>query len=202
MTDVLYGPAALTLAVTRLRPYLDDALVADVTSPEDPVTDLGKDLVAEVSLAATAIRAKLRCIAAYGSLSAADQGWFDTAVGVLSAIRLRGPALAQANGGLSKRKAGDEEDTYSSPDPGEEARWQAELTEALSLIACVQNARVTIAATLNVINVSGHTRTREQHGRYSLTRIISSLLPAGWGGDRRSLLSGYGLDGGGGPGTF
>ena len=187
-----YGQAALDLAVSRLRPYLDDALLADVTGAEQPVTDLGKDLVAEVGRSAQALRARLRCIQDYDVLSPSDKLWFDTATGILAAISQRGPALSQVNGGLTKRKAGDEEDTYAPPDPEEERRWLAELSEAVGFIGCVQSARVQIASTLNVINVSGRTRTRETYGRYSLSTILASLLPAGWGGDRRSLLYGYG----------
>lgn len=197
-----YGQAALDLAVTRLRPYLDDSLVADVTGAEEPSTDLGKDLVAEVGRAAGALRTRLRCIADYADLSEVDRGWFDTATGILAAIRLRGAALAQVNDGLAKRKAGDEEETYSPPDGAEERRWESELTEAAGFISCVQKARIGIATTLNVIMVSGRTRTREAYGRYTLSMILASLLPAGWGGDRRSLLAGYDVGAGGGSGCF
>ncbi len=202
MSNATYGQAALDLAVTRLRPYLDDSLVADVTGTEQPATDLGKDLVAEVGRAALSLRTSLRCIGDYGALSPSDQGWFDTATGILAAIRLRGAALAQVNGGLAKRKAGDEEETYSPPDGAEERRWEKELLEAAGFISCVQAARVQIASTLTVINVAGRTRTREASGRFALPHILASLLPSGWGGDRRSVLAGNGADGGGGIGFF
>ncbi len=202
MSSATYGQAALDLAVTRLRPYLDDSLLADVTGAEQPSTDLGRDLVAEVGRSALALRTKLRCIGDYTALSPADQGWFDTATGVLAAIRLRGAALAQVNDGLTKRKAGDEEETFAPPDGAEERRWESELAEAAGLILCVQNARVQIALNLNVMMVSGRTRTRETYGRYTLATILASLLPAGWGGDRRSMLAGSGVDAGGGPGFF
>lgn len=200
--SVTHGQAALDLAVTRLRPYLDDSLVADVTGAEEPITDLGRDLVAEVGRAALALRTSLRCIGDYAALTEADQGWFDTAAGILAAIRLRGAALAQVNDGLTKRKAGDEEETYSPPDAAEERRWETELLEAAGFISCVQAARVQIASTLNVINVAGRTRAREASGRYTLPHILASLLPSGWGGDRRSVLAGNGVDAGGGVGFF
>lgn len=186
-----YGQAALDLAVSRLRPYLNAALlnaalIADMSGVETPATDAGKDLVAEAGRSALALRAKMRCIQAYADLSADDQAWFDTAVGVLTAITLRGAALGQAHDGLQKRKAGDEEETYAVPDAGEERRWAQELAEAAGNIACVQNARVQHAATLNVFYASGRSRAREASGRISLPALLASLLPAGWGGDRRS----------------
>lgn len=185
-TPLLYGQSALNLAVSRLRPYLNAALVADMAGTETPATDAGKDLVAEAGRAALALRGKMRCIKPYAGLSGEDQQWFDIAVGVLAAITLRSAAIGQAHDGLIKRKAGDEEEVFAVPDADEERRWAAELAEAVGNIGCVQKARIQIASTLNVISAAGRSRTREENGRLSLPTLLASLLPSGWGGDRRS----------------
>lgn len=192
MNVPLTGPAAADFAQRRLRPYLDDVfeVPADADAGErEQATRLGDDLLAEVDRAATALRGRFRCIAAYPLLTPADQGWFDQAAGLMAAITLLAPAMGQANDGLAKLKTPEFEYTFSPPDPAEEQRWLFELTGIVSNIRCVRAARVQIAASINLFGAVGRTRTRQSSGRYALPAMIASLLPAGWGGDRRSLLT-------------
>ncbi len=205
MTEPIIGPAAADFAQRRLRPYLDDVFEVPAGADADErraATRLGDDLLAEVDRAAAALRGRFRCIAVYAALAPADREWFDKAAGLMAAITLLAPAMGQANDGLAKLREGDQEKTFAPPDAGEERRWTAELTEIVGNIACIRAARTQIAANVNLFGATGRTRTRQENGRHSLPAMIASLLPAGWGGDRRSLLTTGVADAGGGAGAF
>jgi hypothetical protein len=58
------------------------------------------------------------------------------------------------------------------------------LDQAIGFIGVIQSDRIAIAQQTNVFGIAGRSRMREEAGRMSLPKIVETLLPSGWGGDR------------------
>ena len=174
----LYGQAALDTANRQLAAY-------------EAVVDPGA-LASETDVSAATLRVRFVCIVDYSTLSVTDQVWFDQAVGAYTAIKLISSLAASAAEGLSVSKDGDHETRFMAPTSDQQALLYKFLHDSIGYLSCVRKMRRSIAADINVIAVGGATRSREATGRYSLPRLVASLLPSGWGGDRRVALPNFG----------
>lgn len=165
-----YGTEAYAVAQRRLSPYsegIDDA-----------------DLDDELAISSLTIRTELPTIGSYDALSGTDAEWFDVAVGTLTAMRIMSEAALSANDGLSKLKVNTFEYTFVAPSMADQAKLTAQLQQAIGFLSSVQVDRIAIAQQTSVFGIAGRNRMREEAGRMTLPKIIETLLPSGWGGDR------------------